>query len=132
MLRRLKVVVIAVDNMASEYRTMWIPDTVKADGVEYLKKNAGGKGKVLLLVYIVTAGTFTSRLMDAYQGDTIVVVGTQNGNRYTGFSDCTVEEYFEKEMVGWEMICRIAMPSFAGKDEAMYVWKRKSGTTTEY
>jgi hypothetical protein len=55
-----------------------------------------------------------------------VVVGTQNENRYTGFSDCTTEKWFEIEMAGWELYCRIPMPSFAGKDEAMYVWKRKT------
>jgi hypothetical protein len=92
--------VVAVDNMASEYRTMWIPETVKADGVEYLKKHAGGRGKVLLMVYMVTAGTFTKRVVQAYKGDTIVVVGTQNANRFTGFSDCTVEEWFEREIAG--------------------------------
>jgi hypothetical protein len=125
MLRRMKVDVVAVDNMASEYRKMWISDTVKTDGIEYLKKNARGKEKLLLMVYVVTAGSFTKRLLDTYQGDTIVVIGTQNANRYTGFSDCTVEEYFEKEMTEWEQICRITMPSFAGKDDAMFVWKRK-------
>ncbi len=130
MLRRMKVDVTAVDNMTSEYRMTWISDTVKADGVEYLKKNAGAKGKLLLMVYMVTAGTFTRRLLEAYRGDTIVVVGTQNVNRYTGFSDCTVEEYFEKEMGGWEMTFRVAMPSFAGKDEGLFVWKRSFSSST--
>jgi len=125
MLRRMKVDVTAVDSMASEYRMMWIPDTVNVDGVQWLKKNGGGKGRILLMVYMVTAGTFTKRVLEAYKGDTIVVVGTQNANRYTGFSDCTVEEYFEREMGGWNMLCRIAMPSFAGKDEGMFVWSRR-------
>jgi hypothetical protein len=124
MLRRMNVEVVAIDNMASEYRTMWISNTVKADGIEYLRKNAGGQGKVLLMVYIVTAGTFTRRLLDAYRGDRIIVVGTQNRNRYTGFTDCTMEEYFEKEMTDWEKVCRIEMPSFAGKDEAMFIWEK--------
>jgi hypothetical protein len=74
---------------------------------------------------MVTAGTFTKRVLQAYKGDTIVVVGTQNANRYIGFSDCTAEEWFEKEMGEWELWCRFPMPSFAGKDEGMYVWKRK-------
>lgn len=124
MLRRMKLDVQAVDNLASEYRTMWISDTVKNDGVEYLKRNNGVKGRILLMVYMVTAGTFTKRVLQAYQGDIVVVVGTQNANRYTGFADCTVEEYFVREMPGWEMSYRIAMPSFAGKDEGMYVWRR--------
>ena len=67
------------------------------------------------MVYIITAGTFTRTLLDAYRGDRIVVVGTQNRNRYTGFTDCTMEEYFEKEMTDWEKVCRIEMPSFAGQ-----------------
>ncbi|KAE9379814.1 hypothetical protein N431DRAFT_360981 [Stipitochalara longipes BDJ] len=130
MLRRMKVDVTAVDNMASEYRTMWISDTVKADGVDYLKKNAGGKGKLLLMVYVITAGTFSRRLLNTYRGDIIVVVGTQNSNRYTGFSDCTAEEYFKEEMPGWTLLCRIPLPSFAGKDEALFVWNRTTGNTT--
>jgi len=121
----MKLEVTAVDSIASEYRTMWVSDTVKSDGVEYLSKNAGGKGRILLLVYMVTAGTFTKRVIHAYKGDTIVVVGTQNANRYTGFNTCTAEEWFEKEMQGWELRCRILMPSFAGKDEAMLVWNKK-------
>lgn len=124
MLRRMKLDVVAVDNMASQYRTMWISDTVKSDGVEYLKRHAGGKGRILLMVYMITAGTFTKRVVQAYRGDTIVVVGTQNANRYTGFSDCTVEEWFEKEMPNWQLVCRLAMPSFAGKDEGFFVWKK--------
>jgi hypothetical protein len=126
MLRRMRLEVAAVDNMASEYRTMWIPDTIKADGVDYLKKNRGGEGKLLLMVYMVTSGSFTQRVLQAYKGDTIVVVGTQNANRYTGFSDCTIEEWFEREMSGWELVSRIAMPSFAGKDEGLFAWKRKT------
>lgn len=108
MLRRMKLDVTAVDNMASEYRTMWIDDTVQGDGVEYLNKNGGGKGRVLMMVYMVTAGTFTKRVLQAYKGNTIVVVGTRNGNRYTDFADCTVEEYFERDMPGWQLICRIS------------------------
>ncbi|KAF7855341.1 hypothetical protein EAF04_010085 [Stromatinia cepivora] len=125
-LRRMKLKVNAVDNMVSEYRDMWISDTEKADGVEYLRKNGGGKNKLLLMVYMITAGTFTKRVLSTYKGDVIVVVGTQNANRYTGLSDCSMEEWFEKEMNGWELICRIAMPSFAGKDEGMFVWKRRN------
>lgn len=116
---------VAVDNMASEYRTMWISDTVKADAVAHLQKHNGGREKVLLMVYMVTAGTLTKRLLKEYMGELVVVVGTQNANRYTGFADCTAEEFFEREMKQWELVCRLAMPSFAGKDEGMFVWKRK-------
>jgi hypothetical protein len=59
MLRRMRIDVTPVDNTASAYRMMWVTDTVKSDGVDYLKENAGGERKLLLMVYIVTAGTFT-------------------------------------------------------------------------
>jgi len=52
-----------------------------------------------------------------------VIVGTQNTNRYTGFRDCTAEEWFEVEMQSWSLTCRIALPSFAGKDDAMFIWR---------
>ena len=122
MLRRLGVEVIAVDNMASEYRTTWVMP-VKTDGVEYVKRHK----EVLLLVYPVTGGMFTKRVLEAYCGDTIVIAGTQNTNRYTGFSDRTVEEWFQEKAweQAWELVWRIALPSFAGKDETMFVWKRK-------
>jgi hypothetical protein len=41
-----------------------------------------------------------------------------------------VEEYFEKEMTDWEKVCRIEMPSFAGKDEAMFIWGKNCGKAT--
>jgi len=125
MLRRMNLKVTAVDSIASEYRSMWISDTVKADGVQYLKENAG-MGRLLLMVYPVTAGTFTQRVLQSYRGDSIIIAGTQNANRYTGFSNCTAEEWFEAEMPTWNLVCRIALPSFAGKDEAMFIWQRKS------
>ncbi|CZT50910.1 uncharacterized protein RSE6_11982 [Rhynchosporium secalis] len=126
MLRRLKLDVKAVDNMASEYRTIWIDDTIKTDGVEYLRKNHGGKGRLLMMVYMVTAGNFTKQVLREYKGDVIIVVGTMNANRYTDFRDETAEQYFGREMKGWGLFCRISMPSFAGKDEGMLVWKRRS------
>jgi len=65
-------------------------------------------------------------LMAAYKGDTVVVVGTQNHNGYTGFRDMTFDEYMEKEQKqnGWVKAVQIPLPSFAGKDEAMYVYHR--------
>lgn len=125
MLRRMLVNVIAVDNMESAWRTMWINDTIKANGVQYLKREKGARNRVLLMVYMVTKENFTQEVLRAYKGDTIVVVGTQNENRFTSFPDVTVEEYFEKEKKGFELTVRIALPSFAGKDEAMYVYERK-------
>jgi hypothetical protein len=41
-----------------------------------------------------------------------------------------MEEYFEKEMTDWEKVCRIEMPSFAGKDEAMFIWEKNCDRAT--
>ncbi|KAI9743100.1 MAG: hypothetical protein M1818_003395 [Claussenomyces sp. TS43310] len=125
LLRRLGIAVTAVDNMDASWRTMWIEDTIKADGVDYLKRQGGVKNQILLMIYMVTRGAFTRHVLRTYKGDTIVVVGTQNTNKYTTFSDVTVEEYFEREQNDFELSVRIALPSFAGKDEAMFVFQRK-------
>jgi hypothetical protein len=47
----------AVDNLLSEYRALWVPDTMKMDGAKYPKQNNGAQGKILLLVYPVTSNT---------------------------------------------------------------------------
>jgi hypothetical protein len=125
LLRRMGVKVIAVDSADASWRTMWISDTVKANGVEYVKKTGGAKDRVLLLVYPVVTGDFTGKVLREYKGDTIVVVGTQNDNRFTGFKDMTLEKWFEQEK-GWEMPVRVALPSFAGKDEGLFVFRKKT------
>ena len=86
----------------------------------------GCKNEVLLMVYMVPGGWGVAKLvLKAYKGDTVVVASTQNENRFTGFSNTTVEQYFEREKKDFEMTVRIPLPSFAGKDEAMYVYQRK-------
>ncbi|KAJ4417576.1 hypothetical protein N0V85_001804, partial [Neurospora sp. IMI 360204] len=77
--------VYAVDNNQSEWRVMWIDDTIVADGVRWLSSSLlkGGKDMVLLLVYPIVGGDgsaaggkeggFTRELMKAYKGDTIAV-----------------------------------------------------------
>lgn len=132
MLRRYGLTVHPVDNMQSEWRVNWVNDTTILDGVKWLRKNAGGKDMVLLLVYPVvgggvgggTEGGFTRNLVDAFQGDTIAVVGTQNLNGYTGFRNITMDQYMEREHKDWTKVVQIALPSFAGKDEALYVFQR--------
>ncbi|KAF4977005.1 hypothetical protein FZEAL_6405 [Fusarium zealandicum] len=132
MLRRYGLTVHPVDNMQSEWRVNWVNDTVISDGVKWLRKNAGGKDMVLLLVYPVvgggagggTEGGFTRSLVTAFQGDTIAVVGTQNRNGYTGFKGVTMDEFMEREHEEWTKVVQIPLPSFAGKDEALYVFQR--------
>ncbi|CEJ93549.1 hypothetical protein VHEMI09129 [[Torrubiella] hemipterigena] len=132
MLRAYGLTVHPVDNMQSEWRVTWVDDTTVADGVKWLGKNGGGKDMVLLLVYPIVGtaedgvdGSFTRDVIAAYKGDTIVVGGTQNSNGYTGFSSLTMAEYMAKEHVAdWVRVAQVPLPSFPGKDEALYMFQR--------
>ncbi|KAH8750186.1 hypothetical protein F5883DRAFT_528223 [Diaporthe sp. PMI_573] len=87
---------------------------------------------VLLMVYPVVGGGlaggveggFTRDLMKAFKGDTVAVVGTQNRNGYTSFSNMTFDEYMADEQPSWTKVVQVPLPSFAGKDEALYVYQR--------
>jgi hypothetical protein len=114
-----------IDNQLSEYRVSWVRDTIKSDGLAYLKAHDNGQGCVLLLVYPQATGNFTGPLLKAFEGDTIVVAGTQNGNGFTGFQDQKVEEWVAGNLGGFECVMRIPLPSFAGKDEGLYVFRRR-------
>lgn len=124
MLRRMRVSVQAVDNQHSEYRTMWIGDTLVKDGEQYLKEKKGCKDDLLLLVYPIVSSDFTSGILDTYKGDTVCVAGTQNRNGYTAFRDRTIDKYMKVEKADYEKTIQIPLPSFAGKDEALYVFER--------
>ncbi|KAI0379114.1 hypothetical protein F5Y04DRAFT_260468 [Hypomontagnella monticulosa] len=153
MLRAYGVRAVAVDSAQSSWRVTWVADTVVADGAEYLRKRRksnksqkmGDKGNsapvpdpeeaVLLLVYPIVGGElaggeeggFTRRMIDVYAGDTLAVVGTQNRSGYTGFRDMSMDEYMEREHSSeWIKVVQIALPSFPGKDEALFVFQRGS------
>lgn len=115
----------AVDNGTSEYRVTWVSDTVKQDGVAYLSQNENGKGCVLLLVYPQATGDFTAPILEKFEGDAIVVAGTQNGNGFTAFRDEVVDQWVEKHLQAFELTLRMPLPSFAGKDEALFVFQRR-------
>lgn len=129
MMRRMGVEVTAVDNEQSEWRTMWIGDTVIADGEKHLKENKGCRKSVLLMVYPIVGGDFTAKVLSAYQGDTVVVAGTQNRNGYTAFKDRTISEFMSAERPGFEKVVQIPLPSFPGKDEALFVFERNTGNS---
>lgn len=114
-----------IDNQLSEYRVSWVRDTIKSDGQAYLKQNGNGKGCILLLVYPQATGNFTGPIMQAFEGDTIVVAGTQNGNGFTGFQEQVVDEWVEKKLPAFALTLRMPLPSFAGKDEALFVFQRR-------
>jgi len=124
MLRRLGVNVVAVDSGQSRWRTTWISDTVATDGVQYLRKRSGCLDHVLLLVYPIVGGDFTRKVLDAFTGNVIVIAGTQNGNGYTGFKDMMVDEYMAREKPSWEKVSQVPLPSFAGKDDALFAFRR--------
>ncbi|KAK0261429.1 hypothetical protein LTS09_004142 [Friedmanniomyces endolithicus] len=119
-----KVEVVAVDNGMSEWRTVWVGDTVEMGGEEWLGKHGGGREAVLLLVYPMVGGEFTSKMIGAYQGTTIVCAGTQNASGFTGFAKETIAEWMVREMPGWKRVLQIPLPSFAGKDEALFVFEK--------
>ncbi len=126
MLRRHGVYLTAVDNMQSGYRTMWIGDTINSDGEKHLKGEKGAKDALLLLVYPIVGSDFTSKILQTYSGDTICVAGTQNRNGYTAFKDKRIDEYIQTEKVGFLKTVQIPLPSFASKDEALFVFERQS------
>ncbi|KAH7037373.1 uncharacterized protein B0I36DRAFT_359081 [Microdochium trichocladiopsis] len=123
-----------VDNAQSSWRVMWVDDTEIADGEKFLRQKRGGApDAVLLLVYPIVGGGvaggeeggFTRSLLRAYTGDTLVVVGTQNRNGYTGFRSQSMDEYMAREHGSeWTKVVQIPLPSFPGKDEAMFVFQR--------
>ena len=128
MLRRHGLEVFAVDNGQSVWRTLWIGDTIGADGAKYVKKRPGsGKDDVLLMVYPVVGLEFTTSVLSAYKGDVVCVVGTQNGNGYTGFKDEMIDSWMERERAEFEKIVQVPLPSFAGKDDALFVFRRRGG-----
>lgn len=128
MLRQYGVEVDAVDNGQSEWRVNWIPDTILQAATTYLASQNHDRHPdlILLLVYPVVAadGSFTRDVLAAYEGDTIAVVGTQNRNGYTGFRDKTMDEFMH-EQKDWERLVQVPLPSFAGKDEALFVFRRR-------
>ncbi|KAI4170003.1 MAG: hypothetical protein LQ343_005252 [Gyalolechia ehrenbergii] len=128
MLRRLGLQVNAVDNLQSRYRSLWIGDTVVEDGEKYLKANKGARDALLLLVYPIVGSDFTARILKAYAGDTIFVAGTQNRNGYTAFSTKVMDEYVAAEKPEYRKTVQIPLPSFAGKDEALFVFERGDGS----
>jgi hypothetical protein len=123
--------VVAIDNGISEWRTMWIDDTIGADGAQWLKVNDGGKDAVMLLIYPSVGNEFTAKTIRAYsespspaidafvefpeltliqEGRTVICAGSQNSNGFTAFASATIAEWFEKEMPDWEKCAQVPLP----------------------
>ena len=129
MLRALGLNVLAIDNHQSVFRCNWIKDTIVTDGVSFLKSKKGAPDDVLLLVYPVVGGDFFKKMLDAYKGCWVVVAGTQCANGYTGFADKTVDAWVQQERPEWILQVRVPLPSFAGKDEALFVFKKEASNS---
>ena len=72
---------------------------------------------VLLMVYPVVATGFVREAVAAYKGNVVVVAGTQNGNGFTADVGGLLGE-------GWTLEVQLPLPSFAAKDDALFVWRR--------
>ncbi|KAK5092165.1 hypothetical protein LTR16_007770, partial [Cryomyces antarcticus] len=118
--------VVPIDNALSLWRTMWVGDTVTTDAVSYLQKTTGAKDCILLLVYPQVGGDFTGKVLESYKGNTVVVAGTQNANGFTAFKTQMIAEWMAKEMSEFDKTVQIPLPSFAGKDEALFVFERRT------
>ena len=128
-LRAEGVAATPIDNAQSEFRASWLPDTVHEDGAAWLQAHEGGRGHVLLMVYPVVGGEFVKRMMDAYEGMTVVVAGAQDRSGYTAFRDRTFGQWMEEEeeerrKQGWRKMAQLALPGWQGKDEALFVYQR--------
>lgn len=122
MLRREGLTVIPIDDGQSNWRTMWVKDTIREDGAKFLERKKGARDGMLLMVYPVTAGGFVEKVVRAYEGDTIIVAGTMNRNGFTAFKDRKIGEWMKEK--GWRLRARVPLPSFVGKDEGMEVFGR--------
>ena len=58
--------VIPVDSGLSEWRTVWVDNTIEMDGFKWLQQNSGGKDHVLILVYPQVSDDFTAKIIKAY------------------------------------------------------------------
>lgn len=112
---------------------MWIGDTITTDGVAFLRTpparllptiGKGAEEAILLLVYPQVSADFTAKVINAYEGDTIVIAGTQNGNGFTGFKDEVVDTWVMREKREFRKVVQIPLPSFAGKDEALFIFMK--------
>jgi len=59
------------------------------------------------------------------EGDTIIVAGTQNANGFTAFAKEAIGDWMAREMPHFDKVLQVPLPSFAGKDEALFIFQVK-------
>ncbi|KAF2762351.1 hypothetical protein EJ05DRAFT_473259 [Pseudovirgaria hyperparasitica] len=121
-----ELTVLPIDNLQSKYRVRWIGDTLVQDGPTHIVTHKGGEGQVLLLVYPIVSEDFTGKMLRAFKGDAVCVAATQNGNGHSAFKGETVADWVKRERPDWEEAARVPLPSFAGKDEALFVFRKRA------
>jgi len=57
-----------------------------------------------------------------------VSAGSQNASGFTAFAKETIAEWMAREMPEWNKVLQIPLPSFAGKDEALFVFEKRECT----
>lgn len=99
--------VTAVEKHNHDFR--WFPDTILADGVQYLKDKQGLHHKALFLCW---PALDIDAVLDAFKGDTIVWIGEVEG--------CTCEI----ESADWEEIERFRIPTWPLIHDIMIIYRR--------
>ena len=64
-------------------------------------------------------------ILGLLEGTTIIAASSQNSSGFTAFAKETISDWMKREMLGWEKILQIPLPSFAGKDEALFVFEKR-------
>ena len=64
--------------------------------------------------------------MGASEGTTIICASSQNASGFTAFAKETIAQWMVREMSKWEKVFQIPLPSFAGKDEALFAFEKKT------
>lgn len=58
------------------------------------------------------------------EGTTIIAASSQNSSGFTAFATETIAAWMAREMPEWDKVLQIPLPSFAGKDEALFVFEK--------
>lgn len=115
LLRQYGVCVTAVDN-GREYgwKNLWIHDTIRMDGTEYLKQSSSIPHDSLLLVWPRETQCF----VNAFRGKYVIWVGELDG--------CTGSIQLEQEdmLYEWKEVNRCQIPQWRYIDDVLIVYER--------
>lgn len=77
-------------------------------------------GRLYSLGFVFVADSFL------LGGTTIISAGAQNTSGFTAFAKETIADWMGREMTEWDKVLQIPLPSFAGKDEALFIFEKKA------